>query len=158
DLKPKLRNQLFEAALTTAKKLEQTCLFKDGALERTLQRAVHFYVVADPDEKQAERLLSRCWEAYSILGQASILEQIIKVQGESTSETESETTEDGTHTGALFLAAVGLSPEARLTLARELNPRTAVQRKYLASAQDYAHPLACWLATSLSPLVSTQPM
>jgi hypothetical protein len=75
ELHDKLRPQLFEAALATCAGLRKTCIFKENALRDTIVKAVDFFVGATPEQRSqwTDRLLQSCWEAYSILGQDSIL-------------------------------------------------------------------------------------
>jgi hypothetical protein len=146
--------QLFAAALFTTGGCLQTGVF--GDIPPLLKKAEYLLEVSElpgGTSGQQGRLLKNCWEAYSVLGQDSILKIILNLNSTPTESVDKDAKDAENPLEKLFFDAMPLHPSSRATLKPNFFRHIDGARGTVESVSNYAQARSAWLALSASPLL-----
>lgn len=148
DNKTKILEQLFTGNLETSTGCLKTCVFDH--VPRLLRKAFDLIESTELANNQSrqERMIKKCWEAYSLLGNDQILEVLLDLYEYSGGKVA---TGDGDGLPALFFQSMALPPEKRAIFKPEFFKWLGWSGRALASITQYAHVRSAWLAFTVAP-------
>jgi len=149
DLKTTILEQLFNGNLETATGCLKTCTFDD--VPKLLRKAFDLIDSKDLANNQAhqERIIKKCWEAYSLLGNDEILEVLLDLYECSGGQ---GSTVDFSDLPILFFQSMPLTPAKRAMFTTSFFKWLGWSGPALASITQYAHVRSAWLAFSVNPV------
>lgn len=151
-----IRSKLFEVALFCVDGCLKACLFQH--ITALLQEAATLLLESDLPkddlyQKKLRRLLSRCWEVYTILGDEDVLKLIVDLYdapGKAVSYHR-----ESTRLEKIFFESMPLSAEKRRHINPELLEKIYGRAETNKPIADYAQARASWLVLSAGQLVNS---
>jgi len=146
-----ISEELFNGALNTATGCLKTCVFEKvpGLLRKAFDLIDGGELTNNPTRQ--ERIIKKCWEAYSLLGEDEILEVLLDLYEASTRQTPTEPPDDVL--AKLFFQSIPLTSSTRSTFGAEFFNWIGWSRPALESIAQYAQARSAWLAFTISPSI-----
>jgi hypothetical protein len=143
--------QLFEAYLFAIEGSLKTCwLGKTRLLVENAAQMLDAPELQQDAERLRNRLMSLCWEAYSVLGDEDLLGVLVQLR-ETAPVAPGASGGDGFLLEDVFLQLVPMEPSARAAISPNLLFRTGVKKSIADSASDYAKARSAWFVLLVSP-------
>lgn len=147
-------NELFDALIYAVDGSLRTGVFED--VTPLLEKAPHILEMGGLTDSRPHqnRLATRCWEAYSVLGRDEILGVVFDLSAlpgrqEPAAGAGAERQD---LLEALFFDSMPLAPPRRAALMTDFFRRMGGDRQTVESVSDYARVRSAWLALSASPI------
>jgi len=144
--------RLFDALLFAVDGSMKACLFQNirKLLETALNLLEGDLQKGDVYQKRLARLLRKCWEAYTVLGDEEILRLLLDIY-DATEPGAGRAVPDGRRLlEEMFFESIPLAPDKRRRLKPDFFTRTLDRQETAESISDYARVRAAWLALTSS--------
>ena len=140
--------RLFDAMLFAVEGCMKACLFQNirALLETALNLLNGDLEKNDVNNKRLYKLLRKCWEAYSVLGDEEILKFILEIHDTTQAQMQVKVGDDRLSLEKLFFESIPLAPQNRKRFKPGFFARTYGREAASEAMSDYACVRSAWLA------------